>query len=185
MAYAGLHTCVFFVCRHVMWFPVFLSAYLLHGSAENAVALVIRYLNRPQKLDAESLDPRWVSFHACRVKMWTHTYGTCDYSDIHDGKIYHIRSRSTHPSTPWTGLWPRGRRRQERCPSPLSACYSLGTSSRPLLPPHIKGRPHRAPARLHVWEWTCREQQRGKTICVKRLVSLHGIAAAEHPIDWR
>lgn len=174
-------TRVVFACSHVMRFAVFHSAYLLHGSAENAVALVIRHLNRPQKLDAESLDPRRVSFHACR----THTYRTCHSSDIHDEKIHDTQSNSTHPSTPWTGLWPHGRRRQERCPFPLSACYSLGTSNHPLLPPHIKDRPHRAPARLHVWEWTCREQQRGKTISVKRPVSLHGISAAEHPIDWR
>lgn len=43
---------------------VFHKAYLLHGSTENTVALVIRDLDRAQKLNAESLDPRWVSFHA-------------------------------------------------------------------------------------------------------------------------
>lgn len=42
-------------------------AYLLHGSTENTIALVIRDLNRSQKLNAESLDPCWIPLHACAV----------------------------------------------------------------------------------------------------------------------
>lgn len=60
------YTCMCFVGL-IRCFAVFHIAYLLHGSAENTVALVIRYLNRPQKLNAESLNPCWISFHAYRV----------------------------------------------------------------------------------------------------------------------
>lgn len=68
----------------------------------------------------------------------------------------------THPAALWIGLWPREHRKRGRSPSPLSACYSLCTSSHPLLPPHIRDHPHQAPAHLHVWEWTCRGQQRSQ-----------------------
>lgn len=64
MVHTVFRTCLGLLRSIAVCFVVFYLAYLLHCGAENAVALVIRNLNRPQKLNAESLDPCWVSFHS-------------------------------------------------------------------------------------------------------------------------
>lgn len=47
--------------HHMLIFCLFV--YLLHGSTEDAVALVVRHFNRTQKLHSETLHPCWVSLH--------------------------------------------------------------------------------------------------------------------------
>lgn len=53
------------VCENAV--TVFHIAYLLHGSTQDTIALVIRNLNRAQKLDTEGFNPCRISFHTCSM----------------------------------------------------------------------------------------------------------------------
>lgn len=131
------------VCPHCHPLP---QAHLLHGGAEDAVALVVWHLHRAQELHVEPLHPARVPLQACAGQRTRRRHREHPPSPPRHHRHPAGDPTGSYQWRPWLGRRPRGRRRRGRCPSPLSACCSPGTSSHPPPAPPVWGHPHPAPA---------------------------------------